>query len=816
MVLQLPQQAGCSNTPSAIRWLRVFGVITVAALSLATTAAAQNVAPTCAATTGTGKNFSGQDLTNHNFSADPPGSLIGANFKNAKLSGAVFAGQNLSNASFESADLSPSKAPVNFTSATLTNTCFVNAVLDQTDFSFGVITCADFTGTSLIKATFGPVQNIVASTACRTKFVGATLDVNLITNDFSGKSNWSKSDFTRANFQNLSPSTFNLRGKDITGAILAQTSFISIDMTGANLTNVDFTKATLTKSKLDNTALNGAKLFNVQAESATFVCAQGYGNAGGKTRPDNTPCPRAPTSTNPIVPVDFTFAGLKNTDLTAATLDHAILAGANLNGATLTNSSLIQANLQSTSTPVGMSGPASVQFAIFTNVNLTSAQLASVDFSGGNLAGAILDTSALNGTNFTNAIMSGASFQSRTVLQSANFSAANLQGAKFNGATMQAPGTGAGFGANFSCAQLGGSNFENANISGTNFGNAVMPAAADCCPATSPGGLAWCGVVDATQQTYGPVTFPVLAVPVTCPDGSIGQCTGTQWRLSSNWQTRGCNVNQVPQQMWSKPNCGGTPGDIVVFKDENLKKCILATLPGQTEVLLATAQQIAQVSCPSRGIADMTGLETFVALSKLDLSGNKLTIFTLSFSSGGQPVPSNLQTLDLSNNQITTLDATGHAKLLSLSASNNQLASISLNANANLVVLDASHNKLASFNLPIQSTLAYVDLSYNQLTTVLNQFSTNLGALTSLAYLDLSHNSLPTIGSITALAWNQRRGTGGPLRSLFLACNASFRCGDLGVYDGSQFPAASTSACSVYNTSTSKWTALSTPTCPPG
>jgi len=62
-------------------------------LSLVPSAAAQNANPTCSAETVKGKNFSGQDWTNYNFSADPPGSLIGANFKNAKLSGAVFAGR---------------------------------------------------------------------------------------------------------------------------------------------------------------------------------------------------------------------------------------------------------------------------------------------------------------------------------------------------------------------------------------------------------------------------------------------------------------------------------------------------------------------------------------------------------------------------------------------------------------------------------------------------------------------------------------------------------------------------------------------------
>ncbi|BDV40333.1 hypothetical protein DSM21852_35860 [Methylocystis bryophila] len=769
-------------------------------------------APSCPSSTGTGHNYAGQDLTDHNFSADPAGSLVGANFKGAKLSGAVFAGQDLTNASFESAKLDPSIRPVDFTSSKLANTCFIGAVLDETDFTYADITCADFSYTSLMKATFGPIQNIHAGGNCRTKFVGATLDVHLISNDASGRSNWSQSDFTAANFQNLSPSTFNLRGKDITGAILKLTSFIGIDMTGANLTDVDFSKAVLTKAKLDQTAINGAKFYNAQAGSATFICAQAYGNSGGKKLPDNTPCPPAPTSSDSLKPVDFTFAGLSNATFTAATLDHAIFAGANLNTGTLPNSSLVQANLQATDTPDGPSGPANVQFALFSNTDFTNAQLGSVVFSGGVLTSAIFDNTTLNGTTFNSAIMPDASFITAT-LQSVDFSGANLQAAKFNGVRVHAP-SGGGFAAHFTCAQLGGANFKDAVIAAADFGNAVMPADSDCCPA-SKGGQPWCGVVDATQQTYGPVTFPILNSPSTCPNGDTGQCMGDQWRLSGNWVTRGCNPNKVPQTMWSKPNCGGKPGDIVVFKDPNLKRCILATLPGQTEVLVASAQQIIQVDCPNLGISDLGGLENFISLTRLNLSGNELTFFNLSFVSGGSTVASNLQSLDLSGNKLTTLDLTNHPNLISLEASNNQLGAILLNANAAPVYISASHNKLAAFDLSIQTSLAYADFSYNNLSSVLDDYNHDLSNLTGLSYLDLSHNALKTIGSINSLAYNKVAGTGGSLRSLSLACNPDFQCSDLGIYDGTNYPAASTSLCSAYSTTTGKWTPLRNPSCPP-
>ena len=420
----------------------------------------------------------------------------------------------------------------------------------------------------------------------------------MISNDPDGKSNWRKSDFTAANFQNLSPATFNLAGKDITGAILAQTNFTGIDMTGANLTDVDFSRATLTKAVLNNTAINGAKFYDAQAQSILLVCAQGYANTGGKTKPDGKPCPAVPTSADPNTAADFTLAALKNADFTAATMDHAILVSANLTGTTFDNASLVQATLQS---DTGHTGPAIVQFASFQGVNFSNAQLSSVDFSGGNLTGAVFDATTLFGTYFTNATMAGASFQSST-LQSVNFSGARLQSTKFRDAKIQAPGVGPGFGANFSCGQLGGTDFTNATIAATNFSNAVMPSEHDCCPA-SKSGDPWCGIVDATQKPYGPVTFPVLNAIATCPNGATAECTGSQWQLSPNWQTTSCNVSGIPQQMWSPPNCGGPPGQIVVFKDPNLKSCILATLPGhQTDVLLATAQQISQVNCSGRGI----------------------------------------------------------------------------------------------------------------------------------------------------------------------------------------------------------------------
>src|SRR5260370_4327317 len=350
---------------------------------------------------------------------------------------------------------------------------------------------------------------------------------------------------------------------------------------------------------------------------------------------------------------------------------------------------------------------------------------------------------------------------------------------------MQAPSGGQGFAVKFQCAQLGGANFKDATITGGNFSAAVMPAATDCCTQTS--GL-WCGNIDITQQTYGAVTFPILNTLITCPNNVVAQCSGAQWKISSDWKTTACNRHGSLQTMSSKPNCGGGPGEYVVFKDKNLKACLLKTVPGQTEVLVSTAGQIRQVVCPYQGIADLTGLEQFTSLTKLDLSGNQLTSFTLSF---GSSVKSQMHNLDVSNNQLTTLDLRNHPKIMLLSASNNQLSSISLNANTYLVVLVAAHNQITAFDLAIQSNLAYADISYNQLATVLDSNNLNLNQLQNLTYLDLSRNTLPTIGSVQQLVWNRTAGSGGALQSLYLACNnPTFDCSTVGVYDGSTYPPA--------------------------
>jgi uncharacterized protein YjbI with pentapeptide repeats len=747
-------------------------------------------------------------LTDHNFHAEPAGSLVGANFTGATLKGAIFAGQDLTGASFQGAALGPStKGPVDFTNTTLNQTCFINATMDATDFSYAVMTCADFSNTSLMQAQFGPQQNIQAGSGCRTTFNGSAIDVNAITTD-----NWGKTDFTSTKFQNLSPATFSLSGKDITGAVLAYTNFSNIDMTGANLTGVDFTGATLLNATLDNTAMNGVTLIKAHLQYATLTCAQFYGST--PTSACKTP---PPVSTNPNKAADLTQAVLMHADLSNATLDSATLTGANLSGATLRNASFKGATLE----PSGNILAATVLGGDFTGANFETAHLNSVSFNNAILTGARFDqNTTLNGTDFSGSIMPGANF-TNAVLEGVKFHATILQNGIFTGATMKTTPSGGSSGVVFTCAQLGGANFSNATITAADFTAAVMPPGSGssppqpCCP--QPAGDPWCGTIDITQQAYGPVTYPVLTASVNCPSGDVASCAGNQWVINGEnlkfvWQTDLCSTPPSMQTLWSPPDCSSPPGDVVNFKDPNLKQCILDALPGKpSDITLQTAAQMLAIDCPGKGITDLTGLEKFTSLTSLDLTANQLTQFNLPLTQ--------LQSLKIADNLLTTLDLSSlpTTSPIRLDASNNQLQSIVNAGNLTFVVLDISHNQLTTFDLPVQTALAYADLSYNNLTNVLNPYQKDLSALTQLSYLDLSHNSIPTIGSAASIAEpppppsTQQP----PLQTLFLACNPTFACASLGL-DG-QSAALQTSKCADYQTQTGQWILLTNPPpCPLG
>lgn len=729
-------------------------------------------------------NQAGKSYVDRNFSADPPGSLRYTNFEGADLRGAIFIGVDLTGSSFRNAKLGPSaKGPSSFTRAILDKTCFIGATLDKADFSYAKLRCADFANTSLIQAEFGADQIFDPPTACRTTFSGATIDVNAIT-----VPNWKKVDFTGTKFQNVKPNTFDLRGADLTGALLSGVDLTGIDFSAANLTDADLSGATLVNTNFDGATLNGAKLRNrANLSFATFRCARFF----GRWTTDDKTCAAQPSSSRPEAAADLSQSVFRGADFSQAVLDSAIMRGSNFSGAVMRGTKLRRAVLE----PGNTLPAASLLGSDLTEADFSGAVLNQVQFNDVVLTRARFDGTTLSGTNFGGAIMPGARFVSAT-LQNVNFYRAILQGASFEKAIIEKSPNNQGTGVTFTCAHLGGAIFTDASVRAADFQSAVMPPASACCAPAR--GETNCGKIDLLDLNYGPVVFPALSAPVTCPNGDFAQCNAAQWQLP-NWQTSLCGRGS--ETVWAKPDCGAAPGDLVTFKDAKLKSCILQSLAGKpADITKTAAEKILSVSCPALGITDLTGLEKFTRLTSLDVSGNRIERYALKLPA--------LTTLKIAGNGLKSLDLDQSNHLLHLDASNNAITAIGGLTNVSFTILDLSHNALTELELPIQDELVYADLSFNKLTNVLGPDKTaTLDSLTKLQYLDLSHNSLKSIASVSTLT-----GDSGSLRNLDLSCNAEFACTTLGITGTAT--AMQKSQCAIYNSQTSKWLVQAHPGCP--
>lgn len=105
----------------------------------------------------------------------------------------------------------------------------------------------------------------------------------------------------------------------------------------------------------------------------------------------------------------------------------------------------------------------------------------------------------------------------------------------------------------------------------------------------------------------------------------------------------------------------------------------------------------------------------------------------------------NLEKLDCKNNNLTRLDVSKNTKLTELNCQVNQLTSLDLSKNTALTKLDCALNPLTSLDVSNNTALTYLDCNYNQLTSLdlsQNTALTKLGCHDNqLTSLDLSKNT---------------------------------------------------------------------------
>jgi len=113
----------------------------------------------------------------------------------------------------------------------------------------------------------------------------------------------------------------------------------------------------------------------------------------------------------------------------------------------------------------------------------------------------------------------------------------------------------------------------------------------------------------------------------------------------------------------------------------------------------------------NKNIADLTGIEDFVALTSLDCQNNQLTSLDVS-----QNV--NLEYLHCGFNQLTSLDVSQNVNLEYLHCGFNQLTSLDVSQNVNLEYLNCDGNQLTSLDLSQNTALIDVYCNANQLTSI--------------------------------------------------------------------------------------------------
>lgn len=135
-------------------------------------------------------------------------------------------------------------------------------------------------------------------------------------------------------------------------------------------------------------------------------------------------------------------------------------------------------------------------------------------------------------------------------------------------------------------------------------------------------------------------------------------------------------------------------------------------------------------------ITSITNLSTYTNLKTLDVTFQNLS--SLNLTGNGS-----VKQVYCDNNDLTSLDLSNNNVITTLSCTNNNLTSLNVANMSALTSLNCSNCTLPSLSLTTNTSLQYLTANINNLTTL------NLSNNTSLLTLDVSENQLPSL-SLTA------------------------------------------------------------------
>ena len=189
---------------------------------------------------------------------------------------------------------------------------------------------------------------------------------------------------------------------------------------------------------------------------------------------------------------------------------------------------------------------------------------------------------------------------------------------------------------------------------------------------------------------------------------------------------------------------GGIPIDPAHFPDDNFIAYVELGCDKDHDGTLSQDElnRVTELYVDHASIKDLTGIELFPNLDKLDCKYNNLTRLDVSKNT-------KLTKLYCESNQLTGLDLSKNTALTELDCALNQLTGLDLSKNTALTVLYCESNHLTSLDLSKNTELTELNCQDNQLTSLDLSKNTALTklycALNQLTSLDLSKNTALTI-----------------------------------------------------------------------
>jgi uncharacterized delta-60 repeat protein len=186
---------------------------------------------------------------------------------------------------------------------------------------------------------------------------------------------------------------------------------------------------------------------------------------------------------------------------------------------------------------------------------------------------------------------------------------------------------------------------------------------------------------------------------------------------------------------------------IVNIPDANFKAVLVGNsninTNGDTEIQVSEAQAYTgSINVYNANIADLTGIEAFTGITALNCGENQLSSLNLTNNAA-------LLSITCSGNQLTTLDISAQTVLAELYCDGNQLTSLNTNNNAALSVLWCNSNQLSALDVSSNLALTVLQCNMNLLTSINTSNNTMLTSLgctgNQLTALDMSSNSALTV-----------------------------------------------------------------------